>query len=405
MTTARSRTGFGRLLAAQAISSLGDWLATFALMSLVLDISGSTAAVGAVLALRFVPAAVAGPLIGFAASRWGRRSLLVRLDLIRAGAALLIPIVSSLWWVYSWSLVLETATVIAVAARDASIRDLVEEPRLPVANGLVMGATYGAIPLGAGAFTVISLWAQGLPFGLSFLQAQPAFWVDGLTFLLSAWLVRGIVAISDRLEASVVAGEHVRLRDAWLMPLVRGTLAPILAASVGIGTVFSLGIALVRETLGASEAQFGILVVAFGIGALVGLALRQLRAVAGVRAVRFGVTSMGLAMVMIALASELLPAMIVAVLFGAGGALAIVSGITVLQEDLPAESRLMALGAFHVAIRVALAAGGLAAGLAVDLIGRRELAGLVAVRLVLLGAGALVIVSSLVVRTSGRSGS
>ncbi len=394
------RTGFGRLFTAQAVSSIGDWLATFALMSLVLEISGSAAAVGAVLGLRFLPAAVAGPLIGFVASRWGRRSLLVRMDLVRAVAVLFIPIVPSLWWVYAWSLVLETATVMAVAARDASIRDLVDEPRLPMANGLVLGATYGAIPLGAGAFAAISLWAQDLPATLSFLQVQPAFWADAVTFLISAWLIGGIAGISDRPEASLVGGERIRLRHAWSMPLVRGTLAPILAASFGIGTLFSLGITFVRQSLGADEAQFGILVVAFGLGALLGLALRQLRAVTGVLAVRVGVTLMGLAMLMIALASGILAALIMAVVFGTGGALAIVSGITVLQEDLPSEARLVALGAFHVAIRVALAVGGLAAGLAVDLIGDGELAGLEGVRLVLFGAGALVIISSLVVRTS-----
>jgi MFS family permease len=291
------REGFRRLFAAQAISSIGDWLATFALMTLVLDISGSAAAVGVVLALRFAPATVAGALIGFVATRWGRRVILVRLDLIRAGITLLIPIVSALWWVYSWALALEVATVIAVAARDASIRDLVDDSDLPVANGMVLAATYGAIPIGAGSFAAISAVVGALPGRLSTLGIQPAFWVDAVTFLASALLIRRVGEISARPDRSRVGGGRLRLRDSWGTPLVRATLPPILAASLGIGTIFSLGVRFVRDTLGASEAQFGILVVAFGIGAAGGLALRQMGTVAGVRAVRLGVAVMGTVMV------------------------------------------------------------------------------------------------------------
>jgi predicted MFS family arabinose efflux permease len=381
------REGFRRLFAAQAISSIGDWLATFALMTLVLDISGSAAAVGVVLALRFAPATVAGALIGFVATRWGRRVILVRLDLIRAGITLLIPIVSALWWVYSWALALEVATVIAVAARDASIRDLVDDSDLPVANGMVLAATYGAIPIGAGSFAAISAVVGALPGRLSTLGIQPAFWVDAVTFLASALLIRRVGEISARPDRSRVGGGRLRLRDSW------GT-----AASLGIGTIFSLGVRFVRDTLGASEAQFGILVVAFGIGAAGGLALRQMGTVAGVRAVRLGVAVMGTVMVGMALTSRLPLALLLALLFGAGGALAIVSGLTVLQQELPSAARLIALGAFHVAVRVALAAGALAAGLVVDLMGATQLAGLDAVRFTLVASGAMVTASSLIVR-------
>ena len=43
------------LLVGQAVSSLGDWMGTVALMALVLEITGSATAVGGVLVLRPPP--------------------------------------------------------------------------------------------------------------------------------------------------------------------------------------------------------------------------------------------------------------------------------------------------------------------------------------------------------------
>lgn len=386
------RAGFRRLSEAQAVSSIGDWLATFALMTLVLDISGSAAAVGGVLALRLAPATVAGPLIGFAASRWGRRALLVRLDLVRAGVALLIPLVRSLWWVYSLTVVLEVAAVIAISARDASIRDLVDDSELPLANGIVLGATYGAIPLGAGAFTLVSTAVAGVPGLLG--GPHVAFWVDAATFLVSAALIRRIVEIPADPEPTLASAGPVRLSAAFRIPLVGSTLPPIVAASLGIGTLFSLGVGFVRETLGASEAQFGTLVVVFGAGAALGLVARQFGPVGGLAAVRLGVVTMGGVMAVMGFASGLGATLVMAVAFGTGGAFAIVSGLTVLQSELASERQLLALGAFHVAVRVALAIGALAAGAAVDILGRRDVLGLEPIRLVLVIAGLLTAASA-----------
>lgn len=392
------RQGFRRLAAAQSISSIGDWLATFALMNLVLEVSGSTAAVGGVLALRLVPASVAGPLIGFAAARWGARTILVGLDLFRAGVALLIPLVAALWWIYPLSMLLEVAAVVAVAARDASIRDLVDRHDLPVANGMVLGATYGAIPVGAGAYTVIAAGVSLLPGSLADLGSIPAFWVDAATFLASAAIIRTIGEIARRPSGwQDEEGRAPRLRDAVRLPLVRATMPPVLAASLGVGSLFALGVGFVRETLGAGEVQFGILVLAFGFGAALGLVVRQIELAEGVRAVRLGVLAMGGVMVVMAFAEPLWLTLLMALLFGAGGALAIVSGITELQE-LDDDRRIIALGAFHVGVRMALAVGALAAGVAADLLSGARVFGLAGIRMVLLVSGAFVAASSLVVR-------
>src|SRR5436305_9155750 len=96
------RCPFRTLLVGQGVSSLGDWMGTFAFMALVYQVSGSAAAVGGILALRLLPAALGGPLAARAASRWDRRRTMVAMDVVRATMVASVPFVRGLWWIYLW---------------------------------------------------------------------------------------------------------------------------------------------------------------------------------------------------------------------------------------------------------------------------------------------------------------
>jgi MFS family permease len=73
------------LLAARLVSLVGDQLARLALSVLVYDRTGSTATSAAAYACTYLPALVAGPLLGGLADRQPRRRVLVTCDLLRAG--------------------------------------------------------------------------------------------------------------------------------------------------------------------------------------------------------------------------------------------------------------------------------------------------------------------------------
>src|SRR5256885_12142380 len=122
-------------------------MGTFAFMALVLQQSGSPTAVGGILALRLLPAALGGPLAARAASRWDRRRTMVAMDILRAAMVGLVPLVRGLWWVYLWAFMIEVGSLVFLPARDASIPELVDDADLPLANGFVLGSSYGTIPL------------------------------------------------------------------------------------------------------------------------------------------------------------------------------------------------------------------------------------------------------------------
>src|SRR5262245_41685529 len=179
-------SGFRTLLAGQTVSALGDWMGTFAFMALVYQQSASSTAVGGILAVRLLPAALGGPLAARAASRWDRRKTMVTMDVARAAMVALVPFVRGLWWIYLWAFMIEVGSLVFLPARDASIPDLVDDDDLPLANGLVLASSYGTIPLGAAAFSIVA----ALPGNHIFERPLAmAFWLDGATFVVSALLL------------------------------------------------------------------------------------------------------------------------------------------------------------------------------------------------------------------------
>lgn len=378
-------TGYRRLLGAQAISGLGDWMATVALMALVFDLTGSAVAVGAMLAIRLGPGAIAGPLAAQAARRWDRRKTMLAMDLLRTGVVVAIPMVRNVAWVLVWVFVLESATLIYLPARDALVPDLVERGDLRLANGLVLGAQYGGLPLGAGLFAATVAVTSGLavvPGG----RLGPVFFVDALTFLGSFVLIRSISSPAVQVDA---AGRDVRFRDAVSIPLVRSALIPVAGVAAGLGTVFSVGIVFVQDTLGAGDTEFALLIILFGVGALIGLGLVQVAASGDpFRDVRIGVLSLGVILALMGMSPSVSTTLLGAVAFGAAAIAAIVSAVSGLQLALPERQRLLAFTAFHIAVRVALGIGAVVAGGVADVLTRWGVVD--PVRLVLGGAGVMV---------------
>jgi MFS family permease len=399
--------GFRTLLIGQGISALGDWMVTFAFMALVYRTSGSPTAVGGILALRLLPAALGGPLAARAASRWDRRRTMLAMDVLRAGMVALVPLVRGLWWIYLWAFLVEVGSLVFLPARDASIPDLVDDDELPIANGLILGSSYGTIPLGAAVFALVA----ALPGSTVFDRPLAiVFWLDAASFLVSAVFVSRLtmlahgIARSTSAEVAVEEQARVRFRDAFRIPLVRAVLPATTAVAFGLGALFSLGIEFVRSVLGASDAEFGVLIALFGVGAGVGLlAMQRARGLDQLHATRLGVAALGVIVAFFSLAPAIGLAFVGALLFGAGAAWTLASGMGVLQSELDGQDRILAFAVFHIVIRSGLALAAIGAGVAGELVSSVTwpvVGTLEPSRCVLLCSGLLVLVSAARVRVS-----
>jgi MFS family permease len=392
------REGYRDLLIGQGVSALGDWMGTVALMALVLELTNSPIAVGGILTLRLLPAAIGGPLAARAATRWDRRKTMLAMDATRAGMIALVPLVRGLWWVYLWGFLVEVASIVFLPARDASIPDLVDDDdELPLANGLILGTSYGSIPVGAGLFAAVAalpIEIGGRPFAL-------VFFIDALTFLVSFFCVARLTQLGQ--TAAAVDGEPGgRFLDALRIPLVRAVTPAAFAVSLGLGALFSLGIVFVHDVLHASDAEFGVLIALFGVGAAIGLVVLQRMPHGDLLArTRYGVAYIGAVIAAFSIASSLWLAWFGAAAFGAGAAYSLSAGMGAIQSRLDGRQRVLAFAVFHVVLRVGLGLSAIGAGVAGDLIAtvRWPVIGtLQSSRVVLLCAGLFVFLSSFMVR-------
>jgi predicted MFS family arabinose efflux permease len=396
------RRGFRDLLIGQGVSALGDWMGTIAFMALALELTGSPTAVGGILTLRLVPAALGGPLAARAVSRWDRRRTMLAMDALRAGIIALVPLFRAIWWVYLGAVLIEVASLVFLPARDASIPDLVDDDDLPVANGLILGSSYATIPLGAGAFAAVT----ALPF--SEILGRPlalVFWIDAATFMISFCFLARLTTLSTA-EGAAPSTEKVRFRDAFRIPLVRAVMPAAAAVALGLGALFSLGIVFVRDVLHASDTEFGVLIALFGVGAAFGLLLLRARKDHDpLDETRLGVAAIGGVVAFFSLASSTWIAYLGATAFGAAAAYSLASGMGALQSKLDGQRRVLAFAAFHVVIRIGLSLAAVGAGLAGDMLGdvRWPLVGhLEPSRVVLLCSGVVVILASALVHIRGE---
>jgi MFS family permease len=393
------RPGYRDLLVGQGVSALGDWMGTVALMALVLQLTGSPIAVGGILTLRLLPAAIGGPLAARAAARWDRRKTMLAMDASRAVMIALVPLVRELWWVYVWGFLVEVASIVFLPARDASIPDLIgdDDDQLPLANGLILGTSYGSIPLGAALFAAVA----ALPFEIDSRPYALVFFIDAVTFLVSFLCIARLTQLGGG-SAAVDGEASTRFVDAFRIPLVRAVMPAAFSVALGLGALFSLGIVFVHDVLHASDAEFGVLIALFGVGAAAGLVLLQRMPHGDLLArTRFGVAYIGAVIAVFSLASQLWLAWFGAAAFGAGAAYALSAGMGAIQSRLDGHARVLAFAAFHVVLRVGLGLSAIAAGVAGDLIADVKwpvVGTLEPSRLVLLCAGIVVVLSSLVVR-------
>jgi MFS family permease len=408
-----ARRDFRLLLIGQTVSALGDWMGTFALMYFVLDLSGSTTAVGGVLVLRLLPSAIGGPVAARIVSRWNRRQVMLTSDMIRTAMAIALPLLPLLAWVYSWAFAIEVVGLAFLPARDAAIPVLVGNGRdheenetgtLALANGFTMGTSYGMIPIGAGAFGLILLAAQHAGW-TGHWRYVVIFWLDAATYLISYLAVRRITGLESAGQAEKrEQRQGARFLDALRLPLVRAVLPAIAVIALGLGSLFSIGVVFVREVLHAGPVGFGALIACFGVGAAVGLtALRRGRRDLLMQ-VRVGTAAQGIVIAFMGLIASLFWAFLGAVLFGAAATTALIGAITYLQEEHTGVERNLALTAFHSTLRFGLSVAALGGGVAADLVGTVHLLGLSLepAQTILIGSGAVVFAGSLLVHD--RSG-
>jgi MFS family permease len=319
----RKNRGFRQLWLGQVVSQLGDWFDTIAVMTLVLNLTGSGRDVGLIMVARFLPSVVVGPLSGVVADRFNRRHIMIVSDILRAVVVLgflFVRRADQIWIIYALTVLQLTFSTFFEPAKSAAIPSIVAERELVTANAITSVTWSAMLTLGAVAGGIVTGW-----FG-----TDAAFVVDSATYLVSAALVWSVrlprraprektpltvskaLGITDTLEGIRYVRTRPRVlallavKPAWglgggilaLLAVFGEKVFPVgQSAATGIGVLYAargigtaIGPVFARRLAGESRARMQTII---GLSFLVG----------GVFYAAFGgATNYALALVMVALA-------------------------------------------------------------------------------------------------------
>jgi len=267
--------GFRRLWISQFVSNIGDWMLVGLLIPLVNSMSGgSSFAVAGILIAKIFPALFLSSLTGVFVDHFDRRKVMIATDIARAVLVLGVIVTNNLAIIYLIVLLMETASLLFVPAKNALIPYLVHEDELAEANALsyttgqastIIGLTASAAILAA--FERVVRLLLGVNFlGISravgvlspaLLGPRAGVIVDSLTFVVSAISIYGIKIAAKSLAADgapldlSLVGKDVRESFVFMREHkeLRGLLTTIFLAILGGGAVATVGLVYIQTYL------------------------------------------------------------------------------------------------------------------------------------------------------------
>jgi MFS transporter, DHA3 family, macrolide efflux protein len=381
---------FRLLFFANLASALGTWLALIALQVDVYDRTHSGWWVGALLIANLIPSIFLGLLFGPLVDRLSRKGLMIASDLGRLVVFCVLPFAGSATAIVALSVVAGIGNAFFRPAVLAGVPNLVSDEDLPDANAILQLVEWGATAIGPLAGGVLT--ASSGP--------HLAYWVNAVTFALSAAFVARIPARLLQSERPIGRGHWSELREGFqtvrrsqplFAVLVVWTIAMIAIASTNLAEIF-----LAKRTLHSGDFGFGLLWSASGVGLVVG----ALFANTVVR--RFGLHAVypqalllwALGMAAVAASPNVWIAAVAMAGATVGNGIAVVVNITLVQRGAADHVRGRALAAIMSVNSVMMLAVFIAAGPATDALGARAVYSIC--------AGSLVVAAALAVRLLPR---
>jgi MFS transporter, DHA3 family, macrolide efflux protein len=262
-----------RVWYAQLVSLFGDFLALFAVISVVsFRMHGTANPITWVQISYMFPLVILGPIAGVFVDRWPLKPTLVASDLIRAVLALFLILTTTIWHVYVVLAALSCVSSFFGPAQTVTIRTHAKAEGLVAANALMQLAFMGARIIGpASAGALVAALGPGSCYAL-----------DVLSFLVSASL---LTSVAIKRPGAVPAQSSSNRIHAILIDMTEGAafiihhaaiVFVVLAMAAGLFIVGCFGplIAIyVRESLHASSRLFGVVSGMIGVGMLIGTQL------------------------------------------------------------------------------------------------------------------------------------
>ncbi len=328
-----------RLWLAQIVSIFGDFLAIFAVLSVVTYELKATAGQITLISIAFmIPFALIGPLAGVFVDRWNVKRTMIASDLIRSVLALSLVFASGLNQIYVVLFILSAVSTFFVPAQTVALRTIVPPEGLMSANALIQQAFQ--------LMRIISPAIAGA--AVAWVGADACYYFDSVSFAFSAVMIASLLI--PRVNAPTAEPETSKVKSV-LSALTSGvkfifthpTIAfVILAMAAGMFAVSCFGplIAVyVRDELHAGSLLFGIVNSMIGVGMIVSTLLmnRFAKNASKSHLALWGLLTMGIFVVLMAAFRNAVMAAVGTFGIGFGVIFIVVPAQTLIQQETPME--------------------------------------------------------------------
>ena len=383
-----------RLWYAQVVSVFGDFLALFAVISLLtFKLHATAQQVTGVQIAYMLPIAVLGILAGVFVDRWPLKPTMISSDSIRAALCLLLLAATRVWHYYAILAAISVVSSFFQPAQGVAIRSAVPLHGLRSANALIQQVMFGMRIIGPAIAA----------FMVAYLGAASCYVLDSASFVGSACLIASVVFLKPEKAApkpaTPTAANASAIGKIWL-DMKQGIsfivhhaalLFVILAMAAGMFVLGCFGplIAIyVRDSLHASTKIFGIVSPMIGLGMLLGInGLNTFgKKLSNTLLVYSGLCGIAIGLVILTLLQYVWSTLLGNFIIGIAVAGIIVPTQTLFQQATPPELMGRVGSTFMSIVFAAQISGLVLSGILTQHIGVREVFALCAVMLVVLMA-------------------
>lgn len=255
---------YRKLFSAQVVALLGTGLLTVALGLLAFDLAGGQAGavLGTALTIKMLAYVFVAPLMAALVERLPKKAVLVGADLIRAGIALMLPMVDQAWQIYVLVFLLQSASATFTPAFQSLIPVILPDERQYTR----------ALSLSRLAYDLESLVSPALAAALlTILSFHDLFLGTVAGFLFSAALVvttRLPAAPQVRQEGTLWHRTTLGTRIFARTPELRALMALNLAVAAATALVLVNTVVYARDMFGGSNADVAVALACFGTGSM-----------------------------------------------------------------------------------------------------------------------------------------
>ena len=255
-----------RLWAAQVVSIFGDFLAIFAIYSVVSFKMHATATeVSLILVSFLLPLAIVGPVAGVFVDRWNVKRTMIASDLTRAVMAAFLVAATDVREIYVILFAMSSVSSFFIPAQSVTLRTIVPAAGLMSANTLMQNAVQ--------LMQIISPAIAGVL--VASFSASACFWLDSLSFLFSASMIYTLVIDREPSKAPLnLATVNQEMKAGMRFIFTHGAVSFVIisltAGMFAIRCFFALIAVYVRDVLRGGSTLFGSISSLVGIGIIFG---------------------------------------------------------------------------------------------------------------------------------------